>query len=99
LITGADVHSATAWDVGLIYHYLNGLMFGVSFGILLARRSWYWGIPWALALEFLMLTIYPGWLKIGPAMLEEFTIVSACGHLAYGTGLGLATTSLVRRLG
>jgi len=97
LITGADPHSHVASDIGLVYHYANGVFFGVSFGIALGRRSWWWGIPWALALELLMLTIYPGWLKIGPAMMEEFTVVSLSGHLAYGTGLGVATTALVRR--
>ena len=97
LITGANPHSQLAFDAGLAYHYANGVFFGVSFGVALGRRSWCWGIPWALALELLMITVYPGWLKIGPAMMEEFTVVSLSGHLAYGIGLGVATTALVRR--
>jgi hypothetical protein len=97
LIAGVAPHSPASWVVGTLYHYLNGVMFGVSYGVALGRRSWLWAIPWALGLEALMLLLYPGWLHIGPAVLEEFTIVSLSGHLAYGCGLGLTTAAVVRR--
>lgn len=97
LIAGVVPHSPASWVIGTFYHYTNGVAFGVSYGIALGRRAWWWGIPWALGLEALMLMLYPGWLHIGAAVMEEFTLVSLCGHLAYGTGLGLGTTAVLRR--
>lgn len=98
LIVGAIPGSKVSWVVGWMYHYLNGIMFGTSYGIAFARRIWLWGIPFALCLETLMLLLYPGWLHIRPAVLEEFTAVSLCGHIAYGCGLGLTASSMMRRI-
>lgn len=97
LIAGVTPQSLTSWIIGTLYHYLNGVMFGVSYGIALGRKSWLWGIPWALGLEAFMLMLYPGWLQIRSSMLGEFTVISLAGHLAYGTGLGLTTAALLRR--
>lgn len=72
--------------MGVLYHYVNGTFFAVSFAILFAPRGWWAGILWALGLEVLMLSVYPGWLH--PQALGELVSISLLGHLAYGTTLG-----------
>jgi hypothetical protein len=97
LIAGYAPGSSASWIIGTAYHYLNGVLFGMSYGIALGRKAWTWGIVWALGLELLMLSLYPGWLRIPQALMGEFTLVSLSGHLAYGTALGLVTTRVLRR--
>lgn len=77
-----------AWVVGIAYHYSNGVLFGVAYLLLLAGRDWRFGVVWGLGLECLMLLVYPGWLNLRLLMVE-FTVMSLCGHLAYGAILGL----------
>jgi hypothetical protein len=98
LIAGTNPQSKVSWIVGWTYHYTNGMTFGLSYGVAFGRRPWFWGIPFALGLEALMLSLYPGWLHIGAATLEEFTLVSLSGHLAYGCGLGLIASTILRRM-
>jgi hypothetical protein len=88
LIIGGDKGPAQ-WVVGTGYHYLNGVMFAVGLCILLPGRNWLFGVAWALGLEAFTLTFYPGWLHMSDIVLQEFTVVSMTGHLAYGTTIGL----------
>ena len=97
LIAGVTPQTTASWIIGTAYHYVNGIMFGVSYGVALGRTAWYLGIAWALGLEMLMLMLYPGWLHISKALMGEFTVVSLSGHVAYGAGLGLVTSGLIRR--
>jgi hypothetical protein len=94
-IAGANLSPIVATAVGTLYHYINGILFAVAYAILLAPRAWWTGILWALGLEALMLTIYPGWLH--PAPFEEFVSVSILGHVAYGTVLGVGSRVLLAR--
>lgn len=87
-IVGQGAPPAIALTVGTIYHCLNGVTFAVFYCLLLAGRGWPFGVAWALALEALMFTLYPGWLDL-EAVMKEFTVVSVTGHLAYGSTLGL----------
>ncbi len=79
---------------GIGYHLLNGVAFGAAYTIWFGRRSWWWGIVFALGLEAFMLALYPGWLD--PRSIAELTQVSVVGHIAYGTALGLTATRLLR---
>jgi hypothetical protein len=88
-IAGPNLTPGLATAIGLLYHCTNGVFFAVAYAILFAPRNWWIGILWALGLEALMLSIYPGWLHI--QAFNEFLSVSMLGHLAYGTVLG--TTS------
>lgn len=60
---------SAAWltsAAGVTYHLLNGVGFGLAFAIWTGdRASPAWGVAWALVLEGLMVSVYPGWL--GPA--------------------------------
>ncbi len=87
LIIGASAPGPAALAAGTAYHFLNGIAFAVSYCFLLGGRDWKLGILWALGLETVMVTIYPGWLKL-EAVMKEFLTVSILGHLAYGATLG-----------
>ncbi len=94
-IAGTNLSPTIATIIGLLYHYTNGVLFAVAYAILLAPRGWWTGILWALGLEALMLTVYPGWLH--PAPFEEFVSVSILGHVAYGSILGIFSRRLLAR--
>ena len=85
-IAGSNLTPGLATVIGVLYHYTNGLFFAVAYAIFFAPRSWWIGILWALGLESLMLSIYPGWLHI--RAFNEFLSVSMIGHITYGTVLG-----------
>ena len=85
-IAGSNVPHNVATIIGTFYHYTNGVLFAIAYTILFAPRGWWAGVLWALVLEALMLTIYPGWLH--PRAFNEFVSVSILGHLAYGSVLG-----------
>jgi hypothetical protein len=95
-IAGSNLTPGFATAIGLIYHYVNGLFFAAGYAILFAPRSWWIGILWALGLESLMLSIYPGWLHI--QAFNEFLSVSMIGHLVYGSVLGIMSRWTWRRL-
>ena len=94
-IGGTNLTPAVATVVGTLYHYANGVLFAVTYAILLAPRGWWTGILWGLGLEALMLTIYPGWVH--PTPFEEFVSVSILGHVAYGSVLGTCSRRLLPR--
>jgi hypothetical protein len=87
--------TGTALAVGVAYHALNGLSFAVAYTIILGERGIVAGVVWALGLETLMVTFYPGWL--GLAALDEFVSITVVGHLIYGVALGGLARSLIRR--
>jgi hypothetical protein len=80
--------------VGAAVHQTNGITFGASYAIFVARPGVATGIAWALTLEVLMLLVYPELL--GVALPGEFVPMSLLGHLAFGATLGIY---LRRRLG
>ncbi len=92
-IAGTNLSPAVATIIGTLYHYANGVLFAVAYAILLAPRGWWTGILWALGLEALMLTVYPGWIQ--PTPFEEFLSVSMLGHVAYGSVLGTFSRRLL----
>jgi hypothetical protein len=82
---------------GAAYHVTNGVAFAIAYTILAGRRGVWAGIGWALALETVMVTIYPGWL--GVKALDEFISVSVFGHVVYGSVLGFTARRLLSRDG
>jgi len=77
--------------VGWIYHFSNGMTFGVMYMALIGdahRRSWLWAILLAAGLELAMLfTPYTGFFGIG--MTARFVIVTLSAHMIFGIALGL----------
>jgi hypothetical protein len=94
-IAGPQISFSVATTVGVVYHYANGIFFAIAYAIVFASRPWWTGILWALGLEALMLSIYPGWLH--PKAFGEFVSISMFGHVAYGITLGAVTYLLWRR--
>jgi len=87
-LLGSAASSRSAWIAGFVYHLLNGIFFSAAYGILFTGGRWWFGIVWALTLELAMLALYPSLLDIR-AVMQEFTIMSVSGHVAYGCVLGL----------
>jgi hypothetical protein len=82
--------------VGIAYHYSNGICFGTAFALLVRRPNLVKGWLWAMMLETLMVSVYPGWL--GLKAIGDLVSVSLVGHTAYGFVLGPATAEISRRL-
>ncbi|MGY4644482.1 DUF6789 family protein [Cellulomonas sp. URHB0016] len=93
LIGSGDTAGRTLVGVG--FHLLNGIAFGVAYTVWFGRRPFWAGIVFALGLEAFMLAIYPGWLDL--RTLREFTQISLLGHIVYGSVLGLGANRLLRR--
>lgn len=85
-LVGAGYSGAWVRLAGLLYHFANGIGFALAYTIVLGRRGVWAGVAWAMVLELLMVTIYPGWL--GMEALNEFLQVSVLGHAVYGVVLG-----------
>jgi hypothetical protein len=97
-IGGAQLTRPVALAIGVAYHIINGLSFALSYCLLLGGGRWQWGVVWALALELVMFSVYPGWLDLKGVMVE-FTTVSLTGHVAYGATLGLLSERYLPRRG
>jgi hypothetical protein len=82
--SGAGVGPRTLIGVG--FHLLNGMAFGVAYTVWFGNRPFYVGIPFALVLEAFMLALYPGWMDM--RTVAEFTQMSLVGHIVYGSVLG-----------
>ncbi|HEV2705679.1 MAG TPA: hypothetical protein VGV59_07115 [Pyrinomonadaceae bacterium] len=96
-IAGESIARRSALAFGTLYHFMNGIFFGVSYCLLLGGRRWFYGVLWAFGLEVLMFSIYPTWLNLD-AVLKEFTFVSVSGHIAYGAVLGALATRVDRHI-
>ncbi|WP_162907979.1 DUF6789 family protein [Allorhizocola rhizosphaerae] len=95
LLGAGDRTTTSALVVGFAFHLVNGLGFAVGYTIVLAEKGVIAGIIWALVLETVMVSFYPGWL--GLKALDEFISVTVFGHFAYGAVLGWLARALVRR--
>lgn len=76
--------------VGWVYHFSNGITFGVMYMALIgdaSRRSWLWAVALAAGIELAMLfTPYTGFFGIG--LTARFVIVTLAAHLIFGVALG-----------
>jgi hypothetical protein len=89
----------TAHLVGWVYHFSNGMMFGVMYMALIGdatRRSWLWAMLFATGLEFAMLlTPYTSYFGIHPT--TRFVIVTFAAHAIFGVAMGIAAKWLSER--
>lgn len=92
-LVGSAYGGAWVRLIGLVYHFINGIGFAIAYTVLAGRKGVLAGIGWALALEALMLTFYPGWLDI--RAIQEFTQVSIVGHVVYGWVLGFVAKRML----
>ena len=90
--------SLTAHVVGWVYHFSNGLTFGVMYMAIIGqatRRSWLWAVMMAVGLEVAMLvTPYTRFFGIG--MTTQFVVATISAHLVFGVAMGLLCRKLAR---
>ena len=76
--------------VGWIYHFSNGITFGVMYMAMIGearRRSWFWAVGLAVGLELAMLfTPYTGFFGIN--FTARFVVVTLLAHMIFGIALG-----------
>ena len=92
----ADGSSLAANVTGWLYHFSNGVTFGVIYGALVNgqwRRRWPVAIVFAVGLELAMLfTPYP--TTFGIRVTETFVVVTLTAHLVFGVTMGLTSIGL-----
>jgi hypothetical protein len=94
LMTGLPVTSHIAIIVGWIYHFWNGISFGMMFALVRPRGGALPGFIWGLGLQALMFITYPRFLEV---RLNDpgFVAMGLIGHSIWGIVLGIG----VRRWG
>ncbi len=84
--------------LGWVYHFSNGITFGVMYMALIgdaSRRSWLWAVLFAAGLELAMLfTPYTSYFGIH--MTSRFVIVTLLAHVIFGVTLGLIAKRLAK---
>jgi hypothetical protein len=87
LITNRPRTDAVAIAVGWIYHFWNGVSFGVMLALIKPRAGWLLGLTWALGLQACMMALYPKFLDVRLSS-PGFLVTSIVGHGFYGVVLG-----------
>lgn len=87
LILGADSSSPWTGLAGWVFHFGNGVGFGIVYGVVARGRRWYWALAWGMAIETLaVVTPVAGVYALrGTGLL----VIAYGGHLAYGVPLGM----------
>lgn len=84
-----DAERSSGWTdaMGWLYHFSNGISFGLMYALVMLGRHWGWGMLWGLALEAIVLST--PFAQIFHLQGNIPAIAIAYGaHLAYGFPLG-----------
>jgi hypothetical protein len=84
--------------IGWIYHFSNGITFGVMYMALVGdatRRSWLWAVLFATGLELAML-FTPYTTFFGIHLTTKFVVATLSAHIVFGAMLGLMARRLER---
>ncbi len=85
--------SLAAHLIGWIYHFSNGITFGVMYLAMIGsaqRRSWLWAVVLAAGLELgMLLTPYPQFFSI--PLTATFVVVTLTAHVIFGIFLGIVS--------
>ena len=93
-LTGMSASTPESIIIGWLYHFSNGISFGVIYAMIIGKRYWFYAVIWGILLETAMLfSPYP--VVIGTGVAAEFIYYSFGAHLCYGIALGL----FLRRFG
>ncbi|MDI9941222.1 hypothetical protein QM806_38395 [Rhodococcus sp. IEGM 1351] len=86
LIAGAESSGPWTGLLGWLFHFGNGIGFGITYAVIAAGRRWQWALLWGLAIETLAVASPVAGLYAlrGPGLLA----IAYGGHLAYGAVLG-----------
>jgi hypothetical protein len=87
LMTGKPPESVVAIIAGWIYHFWNGISFGMMFALIRPVGGKISGLLWGLGLQTLMFITYPHLLKV---RLDDpgFVAMGLIGHALWGLVLG-----------
>lgn len=85
-----DHYSLATQILGWIYHFSNGMTFGVMYMALIgdgSKRQWWWAVVMAVGIELGMLfTPYSGFFKI--PLTAAFVYVTLAAHMIFGVTMG-----------
>jgi hypothetical protein len=95
LLVGDDRPAALTLPVGIAFHVVNGIGLAVGFAVLFGGRTWRAGVAYAVALEVVMVALYPSWLDI--RKMDEFVTVTFLAHVAYGATLADVSRRILAR--
>jgi hypothetical protein len=87
LITGRPESDPLAIALGWVYHFWNGISFGIMFALLWPKGGAIAGLVWGLGLQCLMMVAYPHLLAIRLAD-PGFLAMGLVGHSLWGVVLG-----------
>lgn len=98
ILGNADSDSPAAILVGWLYHFSNGITFGVMYAAMVNgqwRRRWLVAVVFAVGLELAMLfTPYPA--TFGIRVTPTFVAVTLAAHLIFGVTMGWVSIGLGR---
>jgi hypothetical protein len=86
-ITGLPPADPLAVGAGWVYHFWNGISFGMTFALARPRGGLVIGLAWGLTLEALMLITYPEILQVRLST-PGFVATGLIGHAIWGMVLG-----------
>ena len=86
-ITGKPTTTWQAGIAGWVYHYWNGISFGIFYLLLAGKRRWWYGVGYGLVMELCMLGLFPTFIRITNQI--DFIVLSLIGHVGYGAALGV----------
>jgi hypothetical protein len=92
-------YSLSAHVVGWIYHFSNGMTFGVMYLALVgdARCHWFRAVLMAVGIEMaLLLTPYTGFFRV--PLTATFVVVTFAAHLIFGVAMGFTSQRLSRSM-
>ena len=97
----SDSSSLTANVIGWLYHFSNGITFGVMYAAIVNgqwRRLWWVAIVFAVGLEIAMLvTPYPA--TFGIRVTGVFVAVTLAAHAIFGVAMGRTSIGLEEWMG
>ena len=86
-ILDASTSSRFTTTAGWLFHFANGMMFGIMYALFMRRRHWAFAVAWAVLLETIALISPYGemyHLAGNPTLVAE----AYFEHLGYGLPLG-----------
>jgi len=93
-ISGRATTTFAAAVAGWLYHFWNGLSFGVMYTLTFTRKHWLYGVAYGIVMEIFMLGLFPLFLRI--TNKRDFIVMSMLGHMVYGGVLGLVAQRYTR---
>lgn len=95
LIDGGSMSSGSTDLLGWLFHFSNGVTFGVAYAVVMARRHWGFGVAWGLFLE-LAAFLSPFTAVYGLTGKWGSIALAFAAHVAYGLPLGFMVQRIDR---